>query len=109
MGGGMMPAVPTMHMGIYRNGEYTGPVVDVYYGNIEVKAIIRMGKLTDVQFLQYPNDRQTSRYISLQAIPALTSEAIQAQSANVDTISGATATSEGFVQSLGNALLQAKV
>lgn len=106
MGGGMMPPA---HMGMYRDGEYTGSVVDVYYGNVEVKAIIQMGKLADVKFLQYPNDRQTSISISSQALPALRSEAIKAQNANVDVISGATATSEGFVSSLGDALVRAKV
>lgn len=107
---GMVSSMPMHpgHIGIYRDGEYTGKVVDVYYGNVEVRAFIQNSELADVQFLQYPNDRQTSLYISSLAIPALREEAIQAQSANVDTISGATATSEGFVSSLEDALLRAK-
>jgi len=108
MGSGMMDGMPMEHMMMYKNGEYTGKVVDVYYGNVEVKAIMRMGRLVDVRFLQYPNDRSTSIAISNEVIPALTTEAIKAQSAAVDIISGATQTSEGFMASLADALAQAK-
>ena len=102
------PVAPTPDpAGKYKNGEYLGSSVYVYYGNVQVKAIVQNGKLTDVQFLQYPNDRQTSRYISSQALPLLKQEAIQGQTANVDIISGATSTSEGFRESLANALSQA--
>lgn len=94
--------------GQYRDGTYTGQVADAYYGNIQVKAIISGGKLTDVQFLQYPNDRNTSVMINTQAMPYLKSEAIQAQSANVDIVSGATDSSRAFIISLGSALAQAK-
>lgn len=110
MGGGTMSTTSQMRMGmIYRNGTYTGKAVDVYYGNVEVQAVIEMGRLTDVKFLQYPNDRQTSIDISAASLPALTTEAIRSQSATVDVVSGATATSEGFIESLGDALLKAKV
>jgi uncharacterized protein with FMN-binding domain len=65
------------------------------------------GRISDVQFLQYPNDRRTSQMINSQAMPILKQEAIQAQSAQVSGVSGATATSGAFIQSLGNALQQA--
>jgi uncharacterized protein with FMN-binding domain len=92
----------------YKDGEHTGEVTDAYYGNIQVKAVIQGGKITDVQFLQYPNDRQTSIEINQQAMPYLKSEAIQSQRAQVDIVSGATQTSEAFVKSLQSALDQAK-
>ena len=95
--------------GQYKNGTYIGPVVDAYYGNIQVKAIIQNGKLSDVQFLQYPNDRSRSVSINTRAMPVLKSEAISLQSANVDIVSGATDSSQAFQQSLGSALSQAKV
>ncbi len=94
-------------MGGYKNGSYTGDSVDAFYGYVQVKAIISGGKITDVQFLDYPHDRSNSVYINSQAMPYLTQEAIQAQSANVDIISGATATSQAFQQSLTSALNQA--
>lgn len=92
----------------YKDGSYTGDAADAYYGLIQVKAVIQGGKITDVQFLQYPNDRQNSIEINTQAMPYLKQEAIQAQSSSVDIVSGATDSSQAFIESLGSALSQAK-
>ncbi len=100
--------VATKPKGQYNDGTYTGPVTDAFYGNVQVRVTISGGKITDVTFLQYPNDRSTSREINSQATPWLSQEAIQAQSANVDIVSGATDTSNAFIQSLSAALTQAK-
>lgn len=94
--------------GLFRDGSYTGNPADAFYGTIQVKAVISGGKITDVQFLQYPNDRRTSIEINTQAMPLLKQEAIQAQSAQVNGVSGASASSGAFVQSLQSALDQAK-
>ena len=94
--------------GQYRNGTYTGQSVNAYYGNVKVQAVVNGGKLANVVFLSYPNTHAASVYINSQAMPYLTQEALQTQSANVDVISGATFTSEAFVQSLASALSQAK-
>ena len=93
---------------LYKDGSYTGSVADAQWGYIQVKAIISNGKITDVQFLQYPNERDRSIMINSYADPQLTSEAIAAQSANVDIVTGATDTSQAFIQSLSDALSQAK-
>lgn len=93
--------------GKYKNGTYTGTIADAYYGFVQVQAIVSGGQITDVRFLQYPNDNGTSRSINSQAMPYLIQEAIQAQSANVNTVSGASATSGAFQQSLQSALAQA--
>src|SRR5256886_13513400 len=92
----------------YKDGSYTGSVDDAQWGVVQVKAIITNGKITDVQFLQYPNDRSRSIEINSMADPQLTSEAIQAQSANVDIVTGATDSSDAFIQSLTDALSQAR-
>lgn len=92
----------------YKDGEYTGKAVDAFYGNIQVKAIISGGKISDVQFLQYPNDQHESIEINTEAMPALTQEAIQTQSANVDIVSRATDSSQAFKESLASALSQAQ-
>ena len=92
----------------YVDGTYTGTEADAFYGYVQVQVFIQGGKLADVQFLQYPNDRRTSQEINSQATPVLRSEALQAQSANVDTVSGASDTSAAFIESLSAALLQAK-
>ena len=94
--------------GQYKDGSYTGPEVDALYGLVQVKTVIRNGKIADVQFLEYPSDRRTSVRINSYAVPYLQQEAIQAQSANVDIITGATLTSEAFIMSLQSALANAK-
>ncbi len=91
-----------------RDGVYTGDVTDAYYGNVQVQATIAGGKITDVVFLDYPSDRRTSQIINGQAMPYLKQEAIAAQSASVDIVSGATQTSLAFQKSLASALAKAK-
>ena len=102
------PAPAAKPKGQYTDGTYTGAAADAYYGTVQIQAVIQGGKLVTVTFLQYPNDRNTSRYINAQAMPALKSEAIAAQSAHVSGVSGASDTSAAFIQSLGDALAQAK-
>lgn len=91
----------------YKDGTYTGDVADAFYGYVQVQVTVSGGKITDVQFLDYPQDRRTSIEINSQATPLLRQEAIQAQSANVNIISGATQTSRAFIESLGSALSKA--
>lgn len=93
----------------YRDGEYTGNVVDAFFGYIQVRAVIADGKITDVVFLKYPNDRPTSIQINEEAIPILKEEAIIAQSAKVDIVTGATQSAEAFRISLQSALDQARI
>ena len=102
-----MPTATPQQQGRYRDGTYVGSTVDAYYGYVQVEAVVQNGSISDVQFLKYPQDRRTSRFINSQAVPWLRSEALQVQSANVNIISGATLTSEGFIMSLRSALDQA--
>ena len=102
------PTAPAAQSGAYKNGTYNGAVESYFYGNTQVAAVISGGQLSNVTLLQYPTDRNTSRQISNQAMPILTAEAIQAQSANVDIVSGATQFSQAFAQSLASALNRAK-
>ncbi|HWT40057.1 MAG TPA: FMN-binding protein [Dongiaceae bacterium] len=102
------PSTATTSSGQYKDGSYTGTEADAFYGYIQVKATISSGRLTDVTFLEYPNDRQNSVEINNYAMPQLKQQAIQVQSAQVDGVSGATDTSQAFIQSLGDALSQAK-
>lgn len=105
------PAPPsqTPSKTIYKDGTYIGSVADAFYGLVQVKATIVKGRIIDVVFLSYPSDRSTSVSINSQAMPYLTQEAIQAQTANVNIISGATETSLAFKQSLSFALVSAKI
>lgn len=100
---------PASRKSNYKDGSYTGAVADAYYGPFQVKAIISGGKLTDVQFLQYPNDRGNSISINREAMPYLKQEAIATQNAEVDIVTGATQSSEAFKVSLKSALDQATI
>ncbi len=95
--------------GKYKDGAYTGSVADAYYGYIQVEATVKNGALADVTFLQYPNDQRQSQFINEQAMPFLKKEALQAQSANVSGVSGASDTSIAFRESLASALAKAHV
>lgn len=92
----------------FKDGSFTGNVANAQWGYVQVKAVISGGKITTVQWVQYPNDRSRSIYINSIADPELTSEAVQTQSAQVDLITGATDSSYAFIQSLTTALAQAK-
>jgi uncharacterized protein with FMN-binding domain len=82
------------------NGTITGPVIDTRYGPVQVQATVSNGRFVDVQALQLPTDRARSAEISQYVEPILRSEALQVQSAQIDYISGATYTSEGYAESL---------
>jgi uncharacterized protein with FMN-binding domain len=83
-----------------------GPVVDTRYGPIQVEIVVAGGKLQDVVAVQLPSGRRSGQ-ISNAAAPVLREEALQAKSASIDTVSGATYTSDAYAQSLQAALDQA--
>ncbi|HZR12052.1 MAG TPA: FMN-binding protein [Acidimicrobiia bacterium] len=89
--------------------EVDGPTVSTQYGDVQVRVTVANGRLVDVKALQLPGDRPRSARISDFAGPELRDEALQAQSANIDVVSGATYTSEGYAQSLQAALQAAGV
>jgi uncharacterized protein with FMN-binding domain len=88
------------------SGQLIGSTVQTPYGPVQVQVTLQNGQITDVQALQTPGDQRRSQQISQYAAPQLRSEVLQAQSSQVHTISGATYTSEGYVQSLQSALDQ---
>ena len=81
----------------------TGPEVDNEFGPVQVEITVSGGKLVDVVAIQLPSGGRSGR-ISRAAAPILREEALQAQSANIDTVSGATYTSLAYAQSLQAAL-----
>lgn len=91
----------------YRDGSYTGPAIDAYYGLLRVRVDVQGGRISAVHVLQYPSDNRTSRFINTQALPMLESEVIQAQNVFVYMISGATLSSNAFLRSTYYALQQA--
>ena len=85
----------------------TGPVVSTRFGDVEVAVNVTGKRVTDVQAPELPFDRPRSASISQYVAPVLRSEALAAQSAQIDTVSGATYTSDAYAQSLQAALAQA--
>ena len=85
------------------SGTFLGAVVDDPYGQVQVKVTLASGKITDVTAVQLPSGGR-SGYISQSVAPILRGEAISIQSASIDTVSGATYTSQAYAQSLQSAL-----
>jgi uncharacterized protein with FMN-binding domain len=88
---------------------FDGTVEQNRYGPVQVRITVSGGHLTDVQALQLPSDRARSVRISQIAGPLLRKEALQAQSARIDVVSGATYTSRGYTRSLQHALDRAGI
>ena len=89
------------------SGTYKGETVQTRWGPVQVQITVSNGKIADISTLQYPNGDRRSQMISSQVIPWLQQEALQAQSANISGIGGATYTSGGFINSLASALQKA--
>ncbi|MEI8083104.1 MAG: FMN-binding protein [Actinomycetes bacterium] len=86
---------------------YTGDSVQIRWGDVQVEATVADGKLTAVRATSYPDNDRVSSQLSASAIPALEQQAVEAGSADIDGISGASYTSEAFAESLQSALTQA--
>jgi uncharacterized protein with FMN-binding domain len=105
--GGTAPSPSPTPNGGGVSGSFTGSDVPNRFGDVQVKVVVSNGHITDLQAVQLPSDRARSAYISQVAGPILRSEVLQAQSARIDIVSGATYTSESYAQSVESALQQA--
>ena len=81
----------------------TGPTVNTRWGPVQVQVTVTAGRLTEISALQLPSGGRSSQ-ISSVAEPILRSQALQAQGANIDGVSGATFTSTAYARSLQAAL-----
>ncbi|MFF9818444.1 FMN-binding protein [Streptomyces sp. NPDC014006] len=82
----------------------TGESVDTRWGPVQVRVTVTGGRLTEVTAVVYPSENPRDQEINAYAIPQLRREALNAQSAQIDSVSGATYTSDGYKQSLQSAL-----
>ena len=87
------------------NGTFTGPSVNVNYGNVQVKITVVNGRITDAVAVKAPSGKN-DRYTNM-AVPILKAQTLKAQSANIQGASGASYTSYGWFTSLQGALAQA--
>ncbi|GAB3271936.1 hypothetical protein GCM10027449_08060 [Sinomonas notoginsengisoli] len=83
---------------------FAGQSVSTRFGTVQVQITVQNGKITEVTALHLTDAERRSQMISAQAAPILRSEVLQAQSANVHTVSGATVTSDAYLTSLQAAL-----
>lgn len=82
----------------------TGTVADTRWGPVQVQLTIASRKITNVAVVQYPNGNGRDQEINSQALPILIQETLDKQSADIDMVSGATVTSDGYLQSLQSAI-----
>ncbi|MFD4959094.1 FMN-binding protein [Microbacterium sp. NPDC058389] len=90
-----------------RDGTYTGSAASTRFGPVQVQITVSGGTITDVQVPEYPSTNPRDRQINERALPTLVSETTDAQSADIDMVSGATYTSRGYLTSLQSAIDQA--
>jgi uncharacterized protein with FMN-binding domain len=89
------------------DGTYTGGAANTRYGAVQVQITVSGGVITDVQVPQYPNRSREDQRINGRALPTLVAETTETQSAQIDMVSGATYTSQGYIASLQSAIDQA--
>ena len=97
------PVTPTTAAGVL-DGTYAGVGDQNRWGTVQVQVVYAGGQVADVQILQYPDGERKSVRINQSALPRLVSEALSAQSAEVNTVSGATYTSKSYRISLQSAI-----
>lgn len=89
------------------SGTFTGATASTRWGDVQVQITVSGGKITQAQAVQYPQGNGRDQEINAYALPVLAQEVTTAQSAQIDAVSGATVTSDGYIQSLQSALDQA--
>lgn len=81
-----------------------GDVAQTPYGPVQVALVMTGKRIVDVRALQLPSDASRSRRLAQIAAPTLRTEVLTAQSAQIDSVSGATYTSQGYAESVQYAL-----
>ena len=89
------------------SGTVTGTAADTRWGPVQVEITVANGAITNVSVVEYPDSNGKDEEINARALPILIQETLKAQSADIDMVSGATYTSDGYLTSLQSALDQA--
>ncbi len=105
------PSTPTASPKPGNSGtkQVTGDAVDTPYGPVQLRVVFNGKRITSISVLRYPTGTSRDEQINSYALPQLNQETMTAQSANIDVISGATFTSEGYQQSLQSAIDKAGI
>ncbi len=105
--GSTSSGTPSATTGGAASGTFTGDAVSTRWGDVQVQVTVSNGKMTKSEAIVYPQGNGRDQEINAYALPILAQEAVAAQSANIDAVSGATVTSDGYTSSLQSALDQA--
>jgi uncharacterized protein with FMN-binding domain len=97
----------TSGTGTAQTATVTGTATDTRWGPVQVQITVANGEISDVTVVEYPTGNGKDREINARALPVLVQETLDAQSADIDMVSGATVTSEGYLESLQAALDEA--
>ncbi len=92
-----------------KSGTFVGATESTPFGDVQVEIVVTAGKITDVKALKLTDQGGRSVQISAYSTPILRSEVLKSQSANVDSVSGATYTSDGYLSSAQSAIDKAKI
>lgn len=90
-----------------KSGTFTGTTAQTRWGPVQVQIVVANGKITSANAVRYPTGNGNDAQINAYALPQLNAEAVAANSAKIDMVSGATVTSGGYLQSLQSAIDQA--
>ena len=101
------PAAPAQPASGLKDGTYTGARQDTPYGPVRVKVTISGGKVTAATATEFPSGSRTDTVINNYAIPQLQNESAGTTNGQIDMVSGATYTSNGYIGSLQDAIDQA--
>ncbi len=99
------PSSPATAAGTSRT--ITGDAIDTRYGPVQVRVVLDGKKISKIDVIRYPDQSGRDEEINSFALPQLNQEALAAQSAQIDVVSGASYTSDGYTRSLQSALDQA--
>lgn len=91
------------------SGTFAGDAVGTRWGVVQVQVTVSAGRITKADVLQVPWNNPRDQEINSQAVPVLNQEVVRAQSAQIDMVSGATVTSDGYLQSLQSAIDKANL
>lgn len=99
-------ASPTATQPRLADGTATGPLIETFYGPVQIRVTVAAGTMTEIVEIKLPFEHEHSRWITANLVPQLRQRVLTAQSADVDVVSGATYTGQGYLTSLQGALDQ---
>jgi uncharacterized protein with FMN-binding domain len=91
------------------SGTFKGEEANTRWGIVQVEITVKNGKITKSEAVEYPTGNPRDQEINSYALPQLNAEVVTAQGDGIDAVSGATVTSDGYIQSLQSALDKANL